>query len=104
MNIPAHLNHLRESMTLLEARAHHREAEPSSASGTFADLLSGALKGVNDEHQAAEQTLGRYISGQERNLHTTLIALEKADISMKLLLETRNKLLSAYQEIMRTQI
>ena len=104
MNIPAHLDQLRESMTLLEARAHNKGTQAPEASGDFAGMLEGALQNVNNEHEEAEQTLGRFISGKERNLHTTMIALEKADISMKLLLETRNKLLSAYQEIMRTQI
>lgn len=42
--------------------------------------------------------------GDEKNVHETMLAIEKADLSFRLLLQVRNKLLGAYQEIMRLQV
>ena len=70
---------------------------------SFDDALSTALRGVEDlqtesDRQAAMQALGA------GNLHENAIALEKADISMRLLVKTRTKVVDAYQEVMRMSI
>jgi len=44
------------------------------------------------------------IAGESKNLHETMIAMEKADISFRLMMGVRNKIIEAYQEIMRMQV
>jgi flagellar hook-basal body complex protein FliE len=44
------------------------------------------------------------MTGQTANLHETMIALEKADVSFQLMLQVRNKIVGAYEEIMRMQL
>ena len=70
----------------------------------FSDMLKNAIQTGNQDQKVAEQSISNYISGQEPNLHTTLIALEKADMSFKLMMGVRNKLVDAYHEIMRTGV
>jgi flagellar hook-basal body complex protein FliE len=70
----------------------------------FSDMLQNAIQTGNQEQKSAEQSVNNYLSGQEPNLHTTLIALEKADMSFKLMMGVRNKLVDAYHEIMRTGV
>ena len=44
------------------------------------------------------------LTSENKDIHGTMIALEKADISMRLMLQIRNKLVSAYEEVMRMQV
>jgi flagellar hook-basal body complex protein FliE len=71
---------------------------------TFAAFLQEAVTGVNQAQQEAETAVQQYTVGTAQNLHDTMIAMEKADISLRLLMQVRNKAVEAYQEIMRTQL
>jgi flagellar hook-basal body complex protein FliE len=70
----------------------------------FSAVLKNAMDEVNTDQLKAETSIQDYVSGKETNLHNTLISLEKADISFKLMMQVRNKLLDAYQQIMRTTV
>lgn len=87
-------------------RLTNPESQPASGSQgpDFAQMLENAITQVNGEQKQAEQSMQDYISGKDPNLHNTLIALEKADVSFKLMMQVRGKLLEAYQEIMRTNV
>ena len=74
-----------------------REASPSS----FRDTLETFYREVDAEMKAADQMAAEFAVGKRQSLHEIMIASEKAGISFKLLVEIRNKLLDAYQEIMR---
>ena len=58
----------------------------------------------NQIQQKGEKALADLATGQVKDLHQAALALNKAETSMKMMLEVRNKALSAYKEIMRTQI
>lgn len=77
--------------------------DPSKAKD-FQDLLKGSIKEVNEEQKIAEKALGAMATGQVKDLHQAAIAIGKAETSMKLMLEVRNKAISAYKEILRTQV
>jgi flagellar hook-basal body complex protein FliE len=80
-------------------------ATPSaSGAGTFARLLT-QLVGDASAHQAqAEQAVSNLAAGKADNLHNVLLSMAKADLSFHLVLEIRNRLSDAYQDIMRMQI
>ena len=65
----------------------------------FGDVLDSSLKELN-----ADKAIADLATGEVKDLHQAAIAIGKADTSMKLMLEIRNKALSAYKEISRTQI
>lgn len=82
----------------------HEKVSEKSAGVDFSDLLKNALSSVNDAQLNADEAVQKVLNGETQNIHDTMIALQKADVSLKLMLEVRNKLLEAYQEIMRTQV
>jgi flagellar hook-basal body complex protein FliE len=76
--------------------------EPTAS--TFSAFLQEAVSGVNRLQQEAETAVQHHTIGKTHNLHDTMMAVEKADISLRLLMQVRNKAVEAYQEIMRMQI
>lgn len=70
----------------------------------FASVLSNSLKELNEVQETADKTIADLATGEVKDLHQAAIAIGKAENSMKLMLEIRNKALSAYKEISRTQI
>ena len=79
-------------------------APPQQAGGTsFGKLLNEAIQQVNDVENTSQGELKRYLSN-ESDLHSVMIALEKADLSFQLMMQVRNKIVQAYQEIMKSQV
>ena len=70
----------------------------------FADALQSAVTQVNENQVVADQAVEKVQTGESRNLHEVMIAMEKADISLRMLVQVRNKVIEAYQEIMRMQV
>ena len=66
--------------------------------------LKNALGEVNDLQQKADQAIQQLVGEGKGDLQETMIALEKADVSFRLMMQIRNKVLEAYQEIMRMQV
>ena len=72
---------------------------------SFGQLLSQALQDVNTTHQVADADAARLAAGDDGvDIHQVMIGMEKANISLGLTLQVRNKLVEAYQEIMRMQV
>lgn len=70
----------------------------------FASMLDSSLKELNKVQENADRAIADLATGEVKDLHQAAIAIGKAETSMKLMLEIRNKALSAYKEISRTQI
>jgi len=71
---------------------------------SFSSILQNAVNEVNQEQLEGDKAIQNYMTGKETSLHNTLISLEKADISFKLMMQVRGKLMDAYQQIMRTSV
>lgn len=78
----------------------------SDSSGTsFSDILINALDSVNDKQVAAEEASGAYVRGDEdTDIASVMLASSEAKISLQLAVQVRNKLLSAYDEIMKMSL
>lgn len=70
----------------------------------FKDILIDALNNVNTLEQESAKMTEDFIAGRTDDIHSVLIASEKATISLQFIMEVRNKVMEAYQEIMRMQI
>jgi len=92
MKIPASPN---SPLHTLDPKNQPRE------SGRFAKSLTGAVAKVNQDHQDANQAIQDLATGRRKTLHETMIQVEKAEISFRLLMAVRGKLVNAYQEVMR---
>lgn len=83
----------------------NKSANPVENSSTdFAQELKNALGNVNQMQVDGEKAMSDIATGSVKDLHQAAIAIDKAEISMKLMLEVRNKALNAYKEITRTQM
>jgi flagellar hook-basal body complex protein FliE len=71
---------------------------------TFGNMLVRSLDDVNQLKLKADEAVENLAAGKQKDIHATMIALEKADIAFQLLMQIRNKIISAYETIMRTQV
>ncbi len=78
--------------------------EAASSGGGFTASLKDALSQVNDAQLQANHAVDALMTGQSENVHQAMLALQKADVSFQLMMQVRNKLVSAYEEIQRMQI
>ena len=73
-------------------------------SSGFMDSLQQAISKANDIQLGADQATESLMTGQTQNIHQTMVALQEADVSFQLMMQIRNKLVTAYEEIQRMQI
>jgi flagellar hook-basal body complex protein FliE len=80
----------------------------SGSVGSLADSLHGALTSriaaTQGAQDAADKGMGTLLSGGNIDLHTVILASERAQLELKLTMQMRNKLIEAYQEVMRTPV
>ncbi len=81
-----------------------RTAESTGKPGQFHSIFKSAVQAVEADRTAANQTVQAFLSGEGGELHSTVLAAQKAELSLELFLQVRNKVVQAYQEIMRSQI
>jgi flagellar hook-basal body complex protein FliE len=70
----------------------------------FRNQLTDALRQVNELQLHAEDLARALAAGQAQDLHQVMLAAEKANLSLQFTLQIRNKVIEAYQEIMRIQV
>lgn len=71
---------------------------------SFGDYLKYSINKVNGLQKEANQATQNLITGKEKDIHNTMIALQKASVSFELIVQVQNKLLTAYNELKRMQI
>jgi flagellar hook-basal body complex protein FliE len=81
-----------------------QKGKVDGAGEAFASHLKSALNEVNEYQEKGEVALSEMATGQVKDLHQAALAIGKAETSMKLMLEIRNKALNAYKELGRTQL
>lgn len=76
----------------------------ANANSDFSQILKATIHQVEQSNQTANEAVGRFLSGEEGELHTTVLATQKADLQFEMFMQVRNKVVGAYQEIMRMQL
>ena len=71
---------------------------------SFGQMLKGSLAEVNRLQQDADASIKDLAVGKNTDIHQTMIAVEKASVSFELLMQIRNKVISAYERIMRMPV
>ena len=89
------------NQTMASAASGHG---PTPAKAGFGEMLGKAIETVNAHHLEADQATVDLATGRSSDVHQAMIAIEKADVSFRMLMQVRNKIVSAYETIMRTQI
>ncbi|MGA3600900.1 flagellar hook-basal body complex protein FliE [Lysinibacillus agricola] len=77
---------------------------PYEAQQNFANSLKEAIAKVNDQQITSDNLTQKLIAGEDVELHEVMIASQKASITLNATMEVRNKVIEAYQEIMRMSV
>lgn len=80
------------------------ETNPAAAGAGFGEYLKASLESVEDLGKQAKRSAERFLSGEGEELHQVALSAQKAELSFELFLQVRNKVVQAYQEVMRTQV
>jgi flagellar hook-basal body complex protein FliE len=80
------------------------ESRPDAGGASFGSILQSSLDRVARLQTEADQSLEALTTGRQTDIHSTMIAMEKAGVAFELALQVRNKLLNAYETLMRQQI
>lgn len=70
----------------------------------FGSIIKDAVESIDSTQKGAEQEISKAVTGESPDLHKTIIALQTADLKFQLGLQVRNKLIGAYDEIMRMPV
>lgn len=75
-----------------------------SVAKPFGEYLSESIEGVNAMVKEADSAVAAVATGRSHNIHEMMIALDKADVSFRMLTKVRSKAVEAYQEVMRMPV
>jgi flagellar hook-basal body complex protein FliE len=81
-----------------------KSTSTQEASKTFSQILEDSLDKVNLYQSQADTAIKELVAGRTKNIHETMLTIERADTSLKMMMQVRNKILDAYREIMRMQV
>lgn len=70
----------------------------------FQSALQAAVGQVENSRAVANQAVQKFISGDDQELHSTILATQNAELQFEMLMQVRNKVVSAYEEVMRMQL
>lgn len=84
--------------------ARPRPPGKTDEGASFGDMLKSAISTVNELQKQSDKEIQKLMTGEAEDLHTTMIAVEKADLSFQMMMQVRNKIVQAYEEIMRMQV
>lgn len=81
-----------------------RPDAPHNVSKPFSEFLAEKVNEVNGLQKEADEAVAAVATGRSNNLHEMMIALDKADVSFRMMTKVRSKVIDAYHEIMRMSI
>ncbi len=87
----------------MKSASEAQRAGAGQSGGSFLDSLKNAIETTNDLQKSADTSAKNFAAGQG-SLHETLIAMEKADLSLRTITAIRGKLIDAYQEVMKMPV
>ncbi len=97
------LKNIGTALPSISGEKGNTQAPKSGDALSFTDMVQKAITQINREKLQADEQVRALASGEEIGLAETMVAVAKADISFNLMLQVRNKAISAYQEMLRLQ-
>jgi flagellar hook-basal body complex protein FliE len=71
---------------------------------SFGDVLKESIQKVTELEKEADKEVEKLAKMETQDIHNTMMAIEKADLTFQMMMQIRNKIISAYEEIMRMQV
>jgi flagellar hook-basal body complex protein FliE len=84
--------------------AENAGTKEAKGATSFADVLKDSIHKVGELEKEADHEVQKLAKMESQDIHNTMIAIEKADLTFQLMMQIRNKIIDAYQEIMRMQV
>lgn len=104
-NIDQLLGQMRTAAALAAGRPAPASRKQQVQSGGFADVLQSAIVRTNETQNGAQALARRFETGdKDVQLHDVMVSLQKANISFQQMVQVRNRLVAAYQDIMNMQV
>lgn len=75
-----------------------------AAGENFGSMLGQMLQQVETANRQADSAVQGLLTGEAQDIHSVMLAVHKADLSLRMAMEIRNKLVEAYQEVMRMSV
>ncbi|MBU2510898.1 flagellar hook-basal body complex protein FliE [bacterium] len=97
-------NLIQNSISSLQPAKTVNPATPRSAAKSIATSFEKMFDEVNNDQMVAEKKVAETIIDKKKDIAGAMIAMEKADVSLRMLMAVRNKIVNAYQEMMRMQV
>jgi len=91
------------SLRILPAEVDSPGLSSAGSEPGFREVLHSAIDDIQQLEGQAQAKVAGVLSGDGSDVHSALIAVEKADLSFQLMMQVRNKIVSAYEEIARMQ-
>lgn len=99
------LDALKSSNSLLRTEAVKEKSAATIGDGkSFGQMLTDAVKKVNESQVEADSSVKNLLSGNGGSLTDAIVQVEKAEVSFRLMNQVKNKIVDAYKEIMRMQV
>ncbi len=80
-----------------------KETQPADGAVPFKDMLKGLVDQVDSMQKAADVSIEGLVTGETKNVHDVVLKMEEAGVAFDLMMKVRDKLLEAYQQVMRMQ-
>ena len=81
-----------------------KPGEGVSNNASFGEFLANSIGEVNSLQNQANESIQRLVTGENKNIHETMLTVEKAEIAFKTMNQVRQKVLDAYREVMKMQV
>ena len=97
-------------ITLANPQTSVSSPTPFPASGERADgdafhsMIHGAIQAVQGSQDNADAAIQNFLNGNTEDVHSTALAVQRADLTFQMFMQLRNKVVSAYQEVMKMQV
>lgn len=78
--------------------------QPEPQATGFGDVFKNALKEVSAAQNVSDKKTNQLLTGEVKDVHEVMIASQKASLSLQMTMQVRNKVVEAYQEVMRMQV
>ncbi|MFM9904726.1 MAG: flagellar hook-basal body complex protein FliE [Pyrinomonadaceae bacterium] len=92
------------TLTPIQSGQGSAAANVNGSGEGFGSIIKDAVDSIDSTQKGAEQEISKAVTGESTDLHKTIIALQTADLKFQLGLQVRNKLIGAYDEIMRIPV
>ncbi len=89
----------------IENPLHESQGSGAPQQGVgFLETLQKSMESVNEDQIQADSAVKDLVAGKSKNIHETMLSIQKAELSLKTMMQVRNKILEAYKEIIRMQV